>query len=111
MKKESLKEIVRRVVRESTLSTEYVDFFNAATDPNTTVDIKKFENMIQKIFNSKDMPPDVELFIKDHRKDPNGGNKFTKYMQQRSNGNYWFPKQSNTKTDAEMRDSLSNRKK
>jgi len=68
---------------------DYVNYFNMAID--TTGWNKDFEVLHDTLF-GKSSTADIDLFIKDHKKDPQGAEKFATYMlKNRPKGDYWFP--------------------
>lgn len=73
-------------------------------------DFERYVALIKKLFGRDELPPDVDLFISDHKRDPDGAQKFAKYMTRyRPKGKYWFPRERAWKTDREMKDALDNR--
>lgn len=89
---------------------DYITFFNGTYDkeglkwsmPQWSAEAKRLFNW--KISGVYGLPPDVDLFLSDHKNDPLGATKFAKYMlQQRPSGHYWM-KREKPKSDAEMKD-------
>lgn len=89
---------------------DYITFFNGTYDKEGLKwSMQQWSAEAKRLFNWKisgvyGLPPDVDLFLSDHKNDPNGAAKFAKYMlQQRPSGHYWM-KREKPKSDAEMKD-------
>lgn len=75
---------------------DWINFFNMAVDDGEKYRIDDYDRELSRLFswNGGDIPPDVDLFIDDHKKDPKGAEKFAKYMMvDVPAGRYWFPRE------------------
>lgn len=91
---------------------ELLDFYNASiSEPTKEFSVAMYSDLEQRLFGSHGIPADVDLFIDDHKKDPNGADKFVKYMTvQRPKGQYWMKREKAYKSGKEMDDFLKTRR-
>jgi hypothetical protein len=78
------------------LSDDFIlQYYDAATNPNTKVWLDDFDDMTIKLFGpqygKQGLPPDVDMYLKKLKKNPNGAQLFLKYIKaERPKGNYYF---------------------
>lgn len=91
---------------------ELLDFYNASiSEPTKEFSIQAYTELEKKLFGRHGIPADVDLFIDDHKKDPNGADKFVKYMTvQRPKGQYWMKREKAYKSGKEMDDFFKTRR-
>lgn len=84
---------------------DYIDVFNASISQSGYS--SEYPKLLKRVLGQDHFSgmPDVDLFIDDHKKDPNGAEKFAKYMlQQRPSGHLWMRRERAAKTDKQMKD-------